>query len=115
MRFGSAAVTAVALAAALAGCGGGGGGTGSGRVEVAVTDRGFEPSRIEARAGSPLTLVVTRKTDATCAKEIVIPAHNIRHDLPLNQAVEVTFTPGQAGDIRFACGMDMIAGTVVVK
>jgi len=114
MRLVAAAVTVVALAAALAGCGGGGG-TAPGRVEVVVTDRGFEPSRIDARAGSPITLVVTRKTDATCAKEIVIAAHDIRRDLPLDQAVEVTFTPGGAGEIRFACGMDMVSGTIAVK
>lgn len=116
MRLVAAVVTVVALAGAAAGCGtGGGGAKASGRVEVAVTDRGFEPSRIEARAGSPVTLVVTRKTDATCAKEIVIAAQNIRQELPLNEAVEVTFTPGETGDIRFACGMDMVSGTIVVK
>jgi len=34
-------------------------------VEMKVTERGFEPNRIEVKKGVPLHLVVTRKTDAT--------------------------------------------------
>jgi plastocyanin domain-containing protein len=99
-----------------AGGGGVGGGTGGGaRAEIAVTDRGFEPSEIQAKRGVPVTLVVTRKTDATCVKEIVMADRNFRADLPLNEPVEVTFTPSEAGELRFACGMDMIAGKVIVR
>ena len=100
-----------------AGCGGTGGGAGGAgtRLELAVTERGFEPSEVQAKKGIPLTLVVTRKTDATCAKEIVIADQNIRKDLPLNQAVELTFTPGNSGEMRYVCGMDMIAGKIVVQ
>ena len=106
-----------AIGVVAAGCGGTGGGAGGAgtRVELAVTERGFEPSEVQAKKGVPLTLVVTRKTDATCAKEIVIADQNIRKDLPLNQAVEVTFTPGDSGEIRYVCGMDMIAGKIVVQ
>jgi len=99
-----------------AGCGGSSSSSGAGtRVELAVTERGFEPAEIQAKPGVPLTLVVTRKTDATCAKEIVIADQDIRRDLPLNQAVEMTFTPGDSGEVRFACGMDMITGRIVVR
>jgi len=100
---------------AVAGCGGAGNRAEGTRVELAVTERGFEPAEIEASKGVPLTLVVTRKTDATCAKEIVIADKDIRKDLPLNQAVEVTFTPQDAGEVRFVCGMDMISGKVFVR
>jgi plastocyanin domain-containing protein len=107
---GAAAIVAV-------GCGGAGGtGGGSGaRVELAVTENGFEPSEIQAKKGVPLTLAVTRKTDATCAKEIVIADQKIRKDLPLNETVEVTFTPSDSGEIPYVCGMDMITGKIVVR
>ena len=107
----------VVAAFAAAGCGGAGGsGSGGGsRVELAVTERGFKPAEVRAKKGVPLTLVVTRKTDATCAKEIVIADQKIRKDLPLNEAVEVTFTPESAGEVRFACGMDMLSGKVIVQ
>ena len=105
-----------AAAVVAAGCGGAGGGNGGGaRVELAVTERGFEPAEVQAKKGVPLTLVVTRKTDVTCAKEIVIADQNIRKTLPLNEAVEMTFTPGDSGEIRYACGMDMITGRIVVR
>lgn len=107
-----------AVAIVAAGCGGagsaGGGGKGA-RVELAVTENGFQPAVVQAKKGVPLTLVVTRKTDATCAKEVVIADQNIRRDLPLDEAVEMTFTPGDSGEVKFVCGMDMISGTISVR
>jgi len=41
-------------------------------VQMTVTDDGYVPARIEARKGVPLTLVITRKTDRTCATELVV-------------------------------------------
>ena len=41
-------------------------------VEMSVTNKGFDPARIEVKKGEPVHLVVTRKTDGTCAKELVI-------------------------------------------
>lgn len=83
-------------------------------VQVAVTDEGFVPAKIKAKKGEKVRLVVTRKTDHTCAKEIVIKDHGIAQPLPLGQAVTVEFTPRHSGEIRYACGMDMIAGVVFV-
>jgi plastocyanin domain-containing protein len=37
------------------------------------------------------------------------------HEPLLNRAVEIRFTPRKAGTLRYACGMDMIAGEVVVE
>lgn len=84
-------------------------------VQVTVTEDGWVPDRIEARKGEPLTLVVTRKTDRTCATELVVKAYGIHQPLPLGKAVSVTLTPTAAGQVRFACAMDMIAGTLVVQ
>jgi plastocyanin domain-containing protein len=84
-------------------------------VQVAVTDDGFVPQRIEARKGEPLTLVVTRKTERTCATEIVIKEYGINQPLPLDKPVTVTFTPTRSGQVKYACGMDMITGTLVIQ
>ena len=35
--------------------------------------------------------------------------------LPLNQPVDIEFTPNKTGDVAFACGMGMFSGTLVVK
>lgn len=84
-------------------------------VKVTVSDRGFVPSEIEVEQGRPVRLLVTRETDATCAKEIVIADAGVRQELPLHQEVEVTFTPEKKGELRYACGMDMVAGTLNVQ
>ena len=84
------------------------------RIDIQLTEKGFEPSEVAVKAGQPVTLVVTRRTDNTCAKEIVVAGMNLRRDLPLNQAVEVTFTPDRSGEISYACAMNMITGKVVV-
>ena len=102
--------------AALAGCSGGGStGTSSGAIAITVTEKGFEPAVVHVAAGQPVRLLVTRKTDRTCAKEFVMAEHNINQPLPLDQPVEITFTPGKAGELRYACGMDMFSGKIVVE
>jgi plastocyanin domain-containing protein len=87
---------------------------GARRVAITVNAGGYDPAEVTATAGRPITLVFTRVTDEGCGEVLAIPAHDIRRDLPLNQPVEVTFTP-QAGRIRFTCGMDMYDGTLVVQ
>ncbi|HET6921740.1 MAG TPA: cupredoxin domain-containing protein [Anaeromyxobacteraceae bacterium] len=84
-------------------------------VAIEVTGQGFVPARATVKVGRPVTLVVTRKTERTCATEIVIKDHGVNQPLPLGQAVEVTFTPKKVGPVRYACGMDMIAGVLNVE
>jgi plastocyanin domain-containing protein len=102
---------------ALAGCGGSAGkdAAPSGAIAITVTEDGFEPAVVRAAAGQPVHLVVTRKTDKTCATEFVMAEHQINQPLPLDQPVNITFTPGQAGELHYACGMNMYKGTIVVE
>jgi plastocyanin domain-containing protein len=89
---------------------------GARRVELAVTDKGFEPSPVTVKAGEPLELLITRKTDKTCATEIVVKDYGIEKRLPLNEPVLVAFTPKAPGEIKYGCAMDqMIAGVLVVE
>ena len=73
-----------------------------GPKEVAVTVgvNGFDPWRIQARAGKPLVLAITRTTDDTCATEIVIPGAGKSVPLPLGKPVRVELTPdGRASSV----------------
>jgi len=83
-------------------------------VEMTVTEDGFVPSKVKAKKGEKVRLVVTRRTDRTCAKEIVIKDHGINQPLPLDKPVTVEFTPSKSGEIRYACGMDMVSGVVFI-
>jgi len=88
----------------------------NGRVAISVTEKGFEPTPIQVEKGKPVTLVVTRKTDQTCATELTLPEYKIDKKLPLNQPVEITFTPDKAGQLVYGCAMDhMISGVLQVR
>ena len=82
----------------------------SSRVVVQVTEDGFVPSRIAAKVGQPITLVITRKTDRTCAREILFKGQPGKTDLPLDKEVEATFTPQASGEVPFGCAMGMMIG-----
>ncbi|HVV86536.1 MAG TPA: cupredoxin domain-containing protein [Kofleriaceae bacterium] len=87
------------------------------RVQIAVTKDGFSPEHITVPAAKPVVLVFDRTTDETCAKEVVleVAGKELRRDLPLNQPVEVPVTFPTAGDLTYACGMDMEHGTITVQ
>jgi cobalt-zinc-cadmium efflux system membrane fusion protein len=82
--------------------------------QVTVTADDFQPSTLTMKAGVPARVTFRRTPEAACATEVVFPSLNIRRALPPNEPVEVRFTP-TAGDIAFACGMNMLRGTVVAR
>lgn len=84
-------------------------------IEISVTENGFEPNQIDVKAGVPVVLKVTRKTDATCATEVQIPSKKIKKDLPLNKPVTFEIGKLDKGDLPYACGMNMLKGTLHVK
>jgi hypothetical protein len=83
-------------------------------IQLSVTEKGFEPARVKVVKGQPLKLVVTRRTDDTCAREIEIHDANVRADLPLNTPVTLAFTPTADGELKYACGMNMVTGVLEV-
>ena len=87
------------------------------RVEIKITDAGFEPRQVKARKGEPLTLVLTRVTDATCIRAIDIPDAKVKgFELPLDKAVSLTITPGKPGVMAFHCtAMGMGNGQIAVE
>ena len=86
-------------------------------IPIKVTENGFEPAKVPVKKGVATTLIFTRTTDATCAKQIVIPVgdQKVTKDLPLNQPVEVAVRFANAGDVQYACGMDMEHGVLAVE
>lgn len=84
-------------------------------IEVSVTDKGFEPSEIDVAPGTSLTLKITRKTEETCATDIVIPSKKIQKKLPLNETVSVKLGELKKGEVRFSCSMKMLSGTIHIK
>ena len=84
-------------------------------AKVVIGDQSYEPEKLSLRAGVPARVTFTRTSDKTCGTEVVVPSLNIKRALPLNVPVVVELPPSNPGHIKFACGMGMLEGTVVVR
>jgi plastocyanin domain-containing protein len=87
------------------------------KIQIKVTDAGFEPREVKVKKGQPTTLVFTRTTEKTCITAIDIPDEKIKDfDLPLNKPVSLTVTPKKAGVEKFHCSaMAMGNGKLLVQ
>jgi len=87
------------------------------RVEIKVTEDGFQPREVQLKKGERVTLVFTRVTDDTCITAIDIPAERVaKLELPLNKPVSVAITPSKAGTEEFHCSaMGMGDGRLIVS
>lgn len=90
---------------------------GAEKIEVAVTDKGFVPDKLEVKKGQPVEIVFTRTTDQTCIKSVVLDTGGakIQKTLPLNRPVTIKTKFMKAGDLQYACNMHMFSGTVTVQ
>jgi plastocyanin domain-containing protein len=87
----------------------------AGEIHIDVTDQGFVPAEAKLRSGQPTTLVFTRKTEQTCATEVVIADLGVRRLLPMGQPVRIEVPAGRTGTLSYACGMDMVKGQVSIQ
>ena len=85
------------------------------QVNVQVTDHGFVPAVATVRQDRPVALVLTRTTNAPCAKEVLLPDSDIRRELPLNRPVVIEFTPHQPGQVEYVCATGDFTGKVMVE
>ena len=83
------------------------------KIDLNVTQKGFEPKQIDVKPGSDVTLSITRKTEMTCATKILIPSLKITKDLPLNQPVTIALGKVKKGEIRFGCQEQMMESGVI--
>ncbi|HEY0429035.1 MAG TPA: cupredoxin domain-containing protein [Pyrinomonadaceae bacterium] len=84
-------------------------------IRINLTEKGYRPTNFRLKRGIPARLTFVRQIEDECGKEIVIPAYQIRRELPLNKPVTVSFTPRKAGTFGFACGMNMLKGKIIVQ
>src|SRR5882757_3697909 len=84
--------------------------------EVEVTVKGvYSPDLIRVRQGVPVRLVFDRREGADCTSRVVFADLAISKSLPAFGKTTVEFTPEKAGRLGFACGMNMVHGTVLVE
>jgi thiol-disulfide isomerase/thioredoxin len=88
------------------------------RIAIEVNAGGFSPANVTVKRGQAVVLVFERKTDKTCATEVLFTADGnaVKRDLPLGKRVAIPITFSTAGTIKYGCAMDMmIHGTITVK
>jgi plastocyanin domain-containing protein len=90
--------------------------TPSGRQEATIVVKGaYTPDVILVERGKPVRLSFLRQETAACSEEVVLPDFARRVQLPEGELVAVDFTPQDAGEYEFHCGMGMLRGRVLVR
>ncbi|MEV6325309.1 heavy metal translocating P-type ATPase [Nocardia sp. NPDC051787] len=84
------------------------------RVEVTVHG-GYQPEVIRVRQNVPLELVFNRRETGDCTARVVFPDIGVNAALPAFSRTTVRIQPTRPGRFGFACGMNMIHGTLVVE
>jgi Cu+-exporting ATPase len=83
------------------------------RVEVTVRG-GYHPDVIRVRQGVPVELVFDRQESGDCTSRVVFGDFALSAALPAYTQTTVQLTPAKAGSFGFACGMNMVHGTLLV-
>ncbi|MEU8570731.1 heavy metal translocating P-type ATPase [Streptomyces pathocidini] len=84
------------------------------RVEVTVRG-GYSPDLIKVRQGMPVELVFNRQEAGECTSRVVFPDLKVGAGLPAHTRTTVRLCPDRPGSFGFACGMNMIHGTLQVE
>src|SRR6266851_5099849 len=76
---------------------------------------GYAPNLIRVRQSVPLRIVFDRQEGGECTSRVVFPDFALNRSLPAMAKTTVEFTPDKSGRFGFACGMNMVHGTLVVE
>jgi Cu+-exporting ATPase len=84
--------------------------------EIVITVKGgYSPDTIRVRKGMRLRLIFDRKEAGECSSRVVFPDFNVSKTLTPFAKTTLEFTPDKAGRFGFACGMNMLHGTLIVE
>lgn len=86
-----------------------------GAYKVVVSKDGFAPEEISYKKGQPLKLAFVRIDEQNCGDEVIFKDLNITKKLPVGEVVTVDVPTDKSGEIKFACGMDMFKGKIVIE
>ena len=87
-----------------------------GAQEVEITVKGgYSPDIIQVRQGMPVRLIFDRQESSDCTARVVFPDFGVSKSLAAFGKTVVEFTPDRTGRFEFACGMNMVHGTLVVQ
>ncbi|MFV1989315.1 MAG: cupredoxin domain-containing protein, partial [Acidimicrobiales bacterium] len=87
-----------------------------GTQEVNITVKGgYSPDVIRVQEGVPLKLTFDRQESGDCTSRVVFADFGASKSLPAFGTATLEFTPDKVGEFGFACGMNMIHGSLIVE
>ena len=88
----------------------------TGVQEIKVTVKGgYSPDVIVVKKGVPVRLNFYRDETSSCSEQVIFGDFGIAKDLPAFKTTPIEFTPDQAGEFNFVCGMNMLRGKLIVE
>lgn len=84
------------------------------QVQTVTVRGGYSPAVVELEQGVPARLLFDRQEAGDCSSRVVFPDFKVNQNLPAYATTAVEFVPDRVGDFEFACGMNMLHGTVRV-
>jgi P-type Cu+ transporter len=84
------------------------------RARVTVRG-GYSPEVVRVRQGVPLEVIFDRQEAGDCTSRVIFPDFRLSAALPAHQRTTIRLHPAEAGQFSFACGMNMVQGTLVVE
>ena len=82
-------------------------------IEILVKG-GYKPDVVRVAPNVPLRLRFRREETSACSEEIVFPDFGVKRSLPAFATTAIDLPASPPGTYRFACGMDMLHGSLVV-
>lgn len=87
-----------------------------GLQEVRVTVKGgYSPDVIRVKKGVPLKILFDRQEASDCSARVVFPDFHVSKSLKAFGETELELRPDATGTFGFACGMNMLHGTLIVE
>jgi Cu+-exporting ATPase len=84
------------------------------QVVTIVVKGGYSPDVVEVTQGVPVQLIFERQESGDCSSRVVRPDFKVNQTLPAYATTTVDLMPDTPGDYGFACGMNMLHGTLRV-
>jgi plastocyanin len=85
------------------------------KIEMMITPSGYSPNVIKVKKGVPVELNITNPGNNSCFSTFMMPDLGLENVNLNSGTTNLSFTPGEAGQYTFSCGMNMFKGTVIVE
>ncbi|WP_408613291.1 cupredoxin domain-containing protein [Limosilactobacillus viscerum] len=85
------------------------------QTATVVVKGGYSPSTVVLKKGVPAKVNFDMQDHTACLSHVVFSSLGVDKDLTKKKVTTVDVPTDKAGEINFACGMDMFHGKVVVK